>query len=164
MLKEVQNKKIKFEGGIMKKIIYLLSVFLLFLLSCATEEESAEKESMTMGYYTVIREPYKCNVELPQNYHLLTLANSCTDRSVRFVLDGPEFFDISLNQKQEKELMIKAGSYNITFFAAGVGSDFRENQMFNFDSQECEKFTVSLNRAYRDYESQQPPKKVIPTE
>lgn len=130
-----------------------LILILFSFLGCKTESESRSGgKSIQFGDYVLVWEEIDCKGKVPDGMSFVVVENGIEDRFCRFTFDGPEYIEFSLDPKQRKEFLAKAGSYNLVFFTSAYRSDFREKQLFSFPEGECYKYTVYLRKDYRDYE------------
>lgn len=138
----------------MKLKLLSIAFIFLFLVCCRTESESRKGgRSIQFGDYVLVWEEIDCAGKVPDGMSFIVVENAIEDRFCRFMFDGPEYIEFSLDPKQRKEFLAKAGTYNLVFFTSAYRSDFREKQMFTFPDEECYKYTVYLRKDYRDYES-----------
>lgn len=134
------------------KLNFFCLVF-LFLICCKTESESRSSgRTVQFGDYVLVWEEIDCKGKVPDGLSYVEVENAIEDRFCKFTFDGPEYIEFSLDPKQRKEFLAKAGSYNLVFFTSAYRSDFREKQQFVFPEEECYKYTVYLRKDYRDYE------------
>jgi len=137
----------------MKLKLILFALILLSFLCCKTEEKSkGESRSIQFGDYVLVWEDIRCPGKVSDGMSYVIVENAIEDRFCRFTFDGPEFIEFSLDPKQRKEILAKAGTYNLVFFTSSYRSDFKERQQFFFEEGECFKCTVYLKKDYRDYE------------
>ncbi len=137
----------------MKFKFTFLCLILLLLASCKTEEEVKKSSTFRVGNYDLLWEEISCNYKIPEGKTFIKVENKIEDRFCKFIFDGAQYFEFSLDPKQEKEMVINAGNYNILFFTSAYGSDFRERQQFYLENEECYQLSVSLRKSYRDYET-----------
>ncbi len=131
------------------KLRLILLVFLcLFVFSC----KHHAKRTVQMGeYFFEVRE-LDCETDLPEGYSFVVFENGVKDRHIRLLLDGPQYFEFTIDPKRDKELVLKSGSYNMIFLTPGIHSDFRSIQTVYFNEKTCYGHYFDIFQQYKDYE------------